>query len=119
MTKKFQVIEPNNAKYSCFSPKIHIIVLRGDFVISKHIKIYGRVQGVGFRNATVKVAKKFKVTGTVQNVENYVEVFVTGENDEVESFINKVIIGPSPFSKVLSYEINDIPLKDYTEFKKI
>ncbi|TDM13274.1 acylphosphatase [Macrococcus lamae] len=88
-------------------------------MITEHIRVYGRVQGVGFRNATAKLASKFKVTGTVQNVDDFVEVFISGEYDEVKAFSDKVIKGPAPFSKVISYEIKEISFRDFKQFKQI
>lgn len=51
----------------------------------------GRVQGVGFRFHTKEVAKKFSVTGTVQNLEDgRVKVVVEGQIDEVHRFLDAV-----------------------------
>ncbi|KAA1040246.1 acylphosphatase [Macrococcus equipercicus] len=88
-------------------------------MITEHIKVYGRVQGVGFRNATAKLAAKYDITGTVQNVEDFVEVFVSGKSDEVKAFAAKVITGPASFSRVRSYEIFEIPYREYDSFKQI
>ncbi len=88
-------------------------------MITQQIKVYGRVQGVGFRNATTTLAKKFDVTGTVQNVDDYVEVYVSGERNEVQRFSEKVIKGPAPFSRVKSYEVQEVPYQDYNQFKQI
>jgi acylphosphatase len=51
----------------------------------------GRVQGVGFRFHTKEVAKKFSVTGTVQNLDDgRVKVIAEGEKDEVHRFLDAV-----------------------------
>lgn len=51
----------------------------------------GRVQGVGFRFHTKEVAKKFSVTGTVQNLDDgRVKVVVEGQIDEVHRFLDAV-----------------------------
>ena len=42
----------------------------------KHIKVYGRVQGVGFRFFTAQLAKKYNIVGSVENVNDYVEVYL-------------------------------------------
>ena len=47
----------------------------------------GRVQGVGFRYRTQTIAKEFKVTGTVRNLEDgRVHLHAEGEEPEVRAF---------------------------------
>jgi acylphosphatase len=51
----------------------------------------GRVQGVGFRFHATEVAKKFSVTGTVQNLnDGRVKVVAEGEIDEIHRFLDAV-----------------------------
>ncbi len=51
----------------------------------------GRVQGVGFRYATLQVAKEFDVAGYVQNLpDGRVIVEAEGSPTEVEKFIGAV-----------------------------
>lgn len=83
------------------------------------IKVFGRVQGVGFRYFTAQHAKDNNITGTVQNVDDYVEIYATGENSDLDTFTDKVIRGASPMSRVQSYEINDIPEQQFKQFKTI
>ena len=44
----------------------------------KHIKVFGVVQGVGFRYYTQRIAQSHQIVGTVQNVEDYVEIYAQG-----------------------------------------
>lgn len=51
----------------------------------------GRVQGVGFRYATMQVARAFEVTGFVKNLpDGRVHLEVEGERSEVEAFFHEV-----------------------------
>ena len=51
----------------------------------------GRVQGVGFRYATLQVAKEFEVSGSVCNLpDGRVKLEAEGAKDEVGSFIMAV-----------------------------
>jgi acylphosphatase len=51
----------------------------------------GRVQGVGFRFHTKETAKKFCVTGTVENLDDgRVKVVAEGELEEVNRFLDAV-----------------------------
>ncbi len=60
-------------------------------MISKRIIFEGRVQGVGFRYATKDLARGFDVRGEVRNLpDGTVELKVTGEEREVDSFIREI-----------------------------
>jgi acylphosphatase len=51
----------------------------------------GNVQGVGFRWTVRDAAKGFDVTGWVRNLpDGRVELQVTGEEDEVRSFLDRI-----------------------------
>ncbi len=56
-----------------------------------HILYSGRVQGVGFRYTTKRLACGFDVTGTVSNLaDGRVELFAEGERAELESFRREI-----------------------------
>lgn len=51
----------------------------------------GRVQGVGFRYATLQVAKEFEVAGYVKNLaDGRVQLETEGRREEVEEFVKAV-----------------------------
>lgn len=51
----------------------------------------GRVQGVGFRYATLQIAKEFDVTGYVTNLpDGRVHVEAEGSPDEVKAFVSAI-----------------------------
>ncbi len=77
------------------------------------IKIYGRVQGVGFRYFVKRQADKLNIKGFCQN-EIYSSVFVTssGEKENQEKFLKKLQKGPL-FARVDNLEVKEIP-----EFKE-
>ncbi|WJP98832.1 acylphosphatase [Macrococcus bovicus] len=81
--------------------------------------MFGRVQGVGFRNATVTHAKKFPVTGTVANVEDYVEIFVSGDEKGVHAFMERILKGPNMFAKISSHTHEQVPYQDFKQFKQV
>ena len=86
----------------------------------KHIQVFGTVQGVGFRFYTERIAREYNIKGTVQNVEDYVDIYAQGNNKELEQFIQSVIKGASPASSVTDYTIEDLDTDDsLTEFKTI
>jgi acylphosphatase len=63
-------------------------------MISLQIFYEGHVQGVGFRWSVRDVAKGFDVTGWVRNLpDDRVELQVTGEENEVRAFLDRVAQG--------------------------
>lgn len=60
-------------------------------MISLQVFYEGNVQGVGFRWSVGHVAKGFDVTGWVRNLaDGRVELQVTGDNEEVRAFLDRV-----------------------------
>ncbi len=58
-----------------------------------HVFFSGRVQGVGFRQTTQRLARGFEVTGWVKNlIDGRVEMLAEGAETEIESFL-KLLTG--------------------------
>ncbi|MFN3813773.1 MAG: acylphosphatase [Aquificaceae bacterium] len=58
--------------------------------------VSGKVQGVGFRAYTKRVAESYGLDGWVKNTPGgTVEIFVQGEKDVVWSFLRELSDGPS------------------------
>jgi acylphosphatase len=86
----------------------------------KHIKVFGIVQGVGFRFYTERIALKYNITGTVQNVEDYVDIYAQGDEEDIAAFTEAVINGASPSSQVDDYNIEDLDIDhELKKFKTI
>ncbi|MDT0706148.1 acylphosphatase [Staphylococcus haemolyticus] len=86
----------------------------------KHLQVFGTVQGVGFRYYTQRLANKYHILGTVQNVDDYVEIYAIGNDDDLEQFTNAVTEGASPASHVTHYELEDTKVsEDFSDFKSI
>jgi len=63
-------------------------------MISLQVFYEGNVQGVGFRWSVRHAAKGFDVTGWVRNLrDGRVELQVTGEEDEVRAFLDRIAQG--------------------------
>ncbi|WP_231936379.1 acylphosphatase [Bythopirellula polymerisocia] len=57
----------------------------------RHVFFSGRVQGVGFRYSTQRIAKGFAVTGFVQNLpDGRVELVAEGNSAELQAFLQEV-----------------------------
>ncbi len=83
----------------------------------KRLVVNGRVQGVGFRYFTVRLAESFAVTGYVRNLPNGgVEIVAEGTKDQVESFVGRAAHGPSSsrVTEVKTYQ--ELPTGGYDSF---
>ncbi|MBF0813513.1 MULTISPECIES: acylphosphatase [Staphylococcus] len=86
----------------------------------KHIKVFGMVQGVGFRYYTQKIARKYHIVGTVENVDNYVDIYAQGDEQSLTQFINAVTEGASPASHVEDFTTEEIEIEQsLKDFKTI
>ena len=64
-------------------------------MIAKQFFFSGRVQGVGFRYSTKRLAMGFDVTGWVRNLDDgRVEMQVKGEPGEVDAFLEEIHDSP-------------------------
>ncbi|MCB1681517.1 MAG: acylphosphatase [Rhodospirillales bacterium] len=75
--------------------------------VTKHLKIFGHVQGVGYRAWAVQNATQIGLRGWVRNRSNgSVEAVVTGDEDAVQKFISACYEGPRA-SKVETISVSD------------
>ena len=62
----------------------------------KHIRITGRVQGVGFRHFTKQNARRLNLDGWVKNLpDGDVEVVLVGKEDSMLEMLEELKEGPS------------------------
>jgi acylphosphatase len=81
------------------------------------IKVYGRVQGVGFRYYTQKKANELGITGYVKNrPDGSVYIEAEGEQENLELFIDWCEVGPS-WAHVTKLEKQYVPLFGEDDFK--
>ena len=82
--------------------------------ITKRLRVYGIVQGVGFRPTVSRHAMETGVTGTVCNKGPYVEIFVQGTQTQVEAFQTALETRPPRRAAIL--KIDAKPAPDVPEF---
>lgn len=85
---------------------------------SVNIVVTGRVQGVGFRFFTERLAHMLNITGYVKNLYNGdVEIVAEGEEKILYQFLDKIKQGP-PLAQVINCQTDWYDLKEtkYTNF---
>ena len=74
---------------------------------SIRIKVYGIVQGVGFRPTVARHATACNVAGYVCNKGPYVEIKAAGSDENVDALIDKIKHEPPKRSAILKIDIKD------------
>lgn len=81
------------------------------------LKVYGKVQGVGFRYYTHKKANELGLNGFVKNKpDGSVYVEAEGEDAHLQEFINWCEVGPT-WAHVTKVERQFIPFSGYLDFQ--
>ena len=76
-------------------------------VVARRIVIHGRVQGVGYRDATVQAAFTMRIAGWVRNrSDGTVEAHVQAEVEAVERFVEWCRRGP-PLTRETKVEAHE------------
>jgi len=83
------------------------------------IIVYGKVQGVFYRQSTKETATALSITGTVRNLpDNTVEIIATGEEEQLSQLYNWCKKG-TPGAIVTRIEKQDLPLQAFNRFSVI
>ena len=73
--------------------------------VHAHIRVQGRVQGVGFRAFAARAAERLELIGGVRNLrDGQVELEVEGLKSEIESLLRELKSGP-PMAHVARIDI--------------
>jgi acylphosphatase len=74
-------------------------------IVRAHIRVFGRVQGVLFRQNAAAMARRLGVSGYVRNLDDgSVEAVYEGDRGSVEEIVEWTKRGP-PHAKVESYRL--------------
>ena len=82
--------------------------------ITKMIRVYGIVQGVGFRPTVSRHAMARGIRGSVSNKGPYVEIFAQGKQQDVDAFIAD--IGNKPPKRAAILKLLEEPVEEPEEF---
>lgn len=85
-----------------------------------NIKVFGIVQGVGFRPFISRIADDFFIFGTVANKGSYVEIFAQGTFENLKNFVRAITEKAPPRSAILKVDVTEIfSEKKFTRFEII
>ena len=86
--------------------------------MKKHIRIRikGIVQGVGFRPFVLRMAKKYKIFGSVINDTEGVLIESEAEEDNLALFLNEISQNSPPLSFIRSVDTTEQKVEDLTSF---
>ena len=74
---------------------------------TKRIRVYGIVQGVGFRPTVSRLADEAGITGSVSNRGSYVEVIAQGTEAQISTFLDDLKKRPPKRSVILKIDVKD------------
>ena len=85
--------------------------------LHRKIRVRGRVQGVGFRDATLRKAMELGIFGSVRNLDDgRVEILASAKSELMEQFENWCRNGP-PHARVDQIQISESSSVDFLEFR--
>jgi acylphosphatase len=84
------------------------------------VRVTGRVQGVGYRMATVRHAHQFRITGWVRNQDDgSVQALLQGPHERIDQMLSWMRIGP-PAARVDNVELHELQEeRRYDHFEQI
>ena len=83
------------------------------------IRVYGIVQGVGFRPFTDRLAARFSLNGSVANKGSYVEIHLQGAPEQRREFLSVLELEAPPRSAILRVDVKTVMEPEYTGFEII
>ncbi|WP_173021168.1 acylphosphatase [Secundilactobacillus folii] len=81
------------------------------------ISVSGRVQGVGFRWTTARLANRMGITGWIKNeADGSVTVRAEAEKADLTAFIKALRHSPTPYASIRDVQITSKSVEDFKKF---
>lgn len=116
---QIEKLEKKLASLPTAGTKVKLIIDANNPLIQFYVLISGQVQGVGFRNFTMRNARRIGgIKGYVKNLDNgKVELVAEGHKFDLDKLIKRVKVGPR-IAKVENVKIEERPFsKKYKKFE--
>ena len=81
------------------------------------IRVYGIVQGVGFRPTVSRHATSTGICGTVCNKGPYVEIYAQGQKKQIEGFLKALEVQPPKRAAILKINTEDVTAETDMHFE--
>ncbi len=86
-------------------------------IITKRIKIFGMVQGVGFRPLVFRHARKYGINGNVRNIGGIVEITAQASERNIADFLKDLKCDGSEDYEIVNIQTEDIIETEFHDFK--
>jgi len=86
---------------------------------SGHLRVFGVVQGVGFRPFVYQLAKRYQLCGWVRNTSGYVEIEAEGPATALEAFVGDIKSHAPPAAHIQRLEFESSSLRGLSDFRII
>lgn len=84
--------------------------------ITKRIRLWGIVQGVGFRPFVAKIADRMEMRGEVLNIGGLVEIAVTDMPEKIDAFIKAIEEEKPVPAEIVHIKITDEEYREFSTF---
>ncbi|MDO4542708.1 MAG: carbamoyltransferase HypF, partial [Bacillota bacterium] len=80
------------------------------------IRIWGIVQGVGFRPFIAKLADKCCIKGNVRNIGGLVDITLTATPENINTFVERIKKEKPEPAEIVHIKVEDIPYQEFSDF---
>lgn len=98
---------------------MNTIITNMNTIITTKIKLWGIVQGVGFRPFVAKVANRMGIHGQVMNVGGLVEITITGTPGQIDAFVDALAAEKPDPSEIVHISRTLSEYRDFDGFEII
>lgn len=77
------------------------------------IKLYGIVQGVGFRPFALRLANELELSGNVRNRNGNVIINITGDKEALDKYVRRLTLSAPESAHIFKMDINEISDDEY------
>ncbi|MDD2189601.1 MAG: carbamoyltransferase HypF [Eubacteriales bacterium] len=80
------------------------------------VKIWGIVQGVGFRPFVAKLADRYGIKGEILNIGGLVDIILTDTQDRIDDFVKTLIAEKTLPAEIVHIKIEELEHREFSSF---